>query len=123
VRSAVFLMLCVMVAGCAERMPPAPAATNAKRASFEIVARDNRCTPEVLAADREGRTVLITLQVVSVGKAHWFLIPELNVRRRVPAGMQVTIPFVAEYSGILKYACASSRWVGPFTKTGKLAIR
>ncbi|HTU03696.1 MAG TPA: hypothetical protein VMG58_17820, partial [Candidatus Sulfotelmatobacter sp.] len=115
---------CILAVGCAERMPPTPPSGDViKRETFEIVARDNRCTPEVLAADRGGRSVLITLQVTSVGKGHWFLIPDGDVRRWVPAGMQLTIPFVVEASVVVKYACASSRWITPFTHTGKLAVR
>ena len=117
------LTLCLVAAGCAERMPPTPPSTEIKRETFEIIARDNHCTPEVLAADRDGRSVLITLQVVSAGKGHWFLMPDAQIRRWIPAGMQLTIPFVAEHSAVAEYACASSRWITPFTHTGKLAIR
>ena len=116
-------LLFILAVGCAERMPVPPPSGDIKHQTFEIVARDNRCTPEVIAADRGGRSVLITLQVTSVGKTHWFLMPDANIRRRIPAGTQLTIPFIAEGSAVVPYACASSRWITPFTHTGKLAIR
>ena len=95
----------------------------AKRITFEVVAQDNRCEPSVLAADRGGRALVITLQVTSVGKDHTFLIPALNIRQKVAAQTMVSIPVVADRSGIYEYACAGLPWIGPFTSTGKLAIR
>jgi hypothetical protein len=35
----------------------------------------------------------------------------------------VAIPLLAERSGIYKYGCTSFPWLGPFTTTGKLAIK
>ncbi len=94
-----------------------------KHITFEIVAQGNRCQPSVLAADREGRSILITFQVSSVGKSHRFLIPDLNVRTTIPAGTQMAIPVVADRGGIFDYACTSSPWITPLTAKGKLAIK
>lgn len=116
----------VLAAGCgllAERTPKATAPNNVKQVTFEIVARNNRCEPAVLAADREGRALLINLKVNSVGKQHWFIVPDLGVRMRIPAGTEVTIPVVAEWSGIFEYGCTGLKWLGPFDFKGKLAIR
>jgi hypothetical protein len=117
----------VLMAGCgslfADKVPRASAPPDVKRVTFEIVARDNRCEPSVLAADRQGGALLITFQVTSVGKQHVFLIPDLNVRMTIPADSQVSIPLVAEFSGIFKYGCTGLAWLGPFDAKGKLAIK
>jgi hypothetical protein len=114
-------------AGCGllfkDHLPAGNAPADLKRISFEIVARGNRCEPAVLAADRAGRSVLLTFQVTSEGKAHVFQIPDLEVRRSVPAGTQIAIPVVADRSGIYAYACNSVPWISPLTVTGKLAIK
>jgi hypothetical protein len=88
----------MLLAACGrlERTPPATTAGEVKRVTFEVVARGNRCEPEVLAADREGRSVLLTFQVVSAEKSHLFLVPDLGVRREVPAGTRVDIPVLAD---------------------------
>jgi len=104
-------------------MFPALNPADAKRVVFEVVARGNRCEPSVMAVDREGRAVLVTFQVVSVGKEHVFLIPDLFVRRRIPADSRVDIQMLADRSGIYEYACNSQPWIGPFAATGKLAIK
>jgi len=123
-----FLALVTMVlfVGCAslfaDREPNATAPADVKRVTFEIVARDNRCEPSVLAADREGRAILITFQVTSVGKQHNFLIPDLNVRKTVPDGTMVSIPVLADRSGIHQYTCTGST-LGFFSAKGKLAIK
>ena len=119
------LALLVLLAGCARTAPapPPPVPADVKKVTFEVVARDNRCEPSVLALDREGRGILVAFQVTSVGKSHQFLIPGLKLRRAVPAGTRVEIPVFVERSGIYEYACAGSRWIGPFTATGKLAIK
>jgi hypothetical protein len=95
----------------------------AKKVTFEIVARDNRCEPSVLAADRSGRSLAITLQVTSVGKEHTFLIPALSIRQTVAAQTTVSIPVAGDRSGIYEYACTNLPWIGPLTPTGKLAIK
>ena len=125
-RAGILVLALVLAAGCgwlAERTPRASAPDDVKRITFEIVARNNRCEPAVLAADREGRAVLITFKVNSVGKQHWFIIPDLMVRKTIPAGTEVSIPVVAEWSGIFEYGCTGLRWLGPFDSKGKLAIR
>ncbi len=125
-RAGVLVGAVLLTAGCgltADRPLPGSMPANLKRITFEIVAKGNQCQPSVLAADREGRSVLITFQVTSVGKAHRFLIPGLDVRTTVPAGTQVAIPVVAERGGIYSYACTSSPWITPLTATGKLAIK
>jgi heme/copper-type cytochrome/quinol oxidase subunit 2 len=76
-----------------------------------------------MAVDREGRAVLLTFRVTSVGKEHVFLIPDLSVRRRIPADSQVDIQLLADRSGIYEYACTSRPWIGPFATTGKLAVK
>jgi hypothetical protein len=119
------LMLWLAV-GCgllAESAPRAAAPEDVKSVMFEIVARNNRCEPGVLAADRGGRSLLINFKVNSVGKQHWFIIPDLQVRMTIPAGEEVTIPVVAEWSGIFEYGCTGLRWLGPFDSKGKLAIK
>ncbi len=121
------LLAGLLAAGCArlfaDRTPGATAPADVKRVTFEIVARNDHCEPSVLAADREGRALLITFQVTSVGKQHVFQIPDLEIRRTVPAGTQVTVPLLADRSGIYQYGCTSVPWLGPLTATGKLAIK
>lgn len=117
----------LLLAGCqglfAERMPAAAAPEDVKRVTIEVVARDNRCEPSILAADREGRALLIIFKVISVGKQHAFLIPDLDVRVTVPAGAEVVIPVPAEKSGIYQYGCTGLKWLGPLDAKGKLAIK
>ena len=117
----------LLSAGCGrlfkDQLPGGNAPADLKRIRFDIVARGNRCEPTVLAADRAGRSVLITFQVTSEGKSHVFQIPDLEVRKTVPAGTQIAIPVVADRSGIYAYACNSVPWIGPLTATGKLAIK
>jgi len=120
-------MVLALAAGCgrlfAEKTPTATAPDDVKRVTFEIVARDNRCEPATLAADREGRALMIIFKVNSVAKQHVFLIPDLGVRKTVPAGTEVTIPVVAERSGIYEFGCTGLKWLGPFDSKGKLAIK
>ena len=106
-----------------ERTPVTATPADVKRVVFDVVARGNRCEPSVLAVDREGRAVMVTFQVISVGKEHVFLIPDLFVRRTIPADNRVDIQFLADRSGIHEYACNSQPWIGPFVTTGKLAIK
>jgi hypothetical protein len=120
-------MALLLASGCmhfySERVPVATAPEDIKRVTFEIVARDNRCEPAVLAADREGRAILITFKVTSVGREHAFLIPDLDVRKMIPAGTEVSIPVRVERSGIYEYGCTGLRWLGPLDFKGKLAIK
>ncbi len=123
------LLFCLLlpVQGCArmfgDRVPEQLIPAEAKKISFELVAQDNRCEPSVLAADRGGRALVITLQVTSVGKDHVFLVPDLDIRQTVPAQTTVSIPVVVARSGIFAFACTNLPWIGPFAATGKLAIR
>ncbi len=123
----VVLTLAILVGGCgrlfADRTPPAMSRSDIKRVTFEVVARNNQCEPSVLGVDRAGRAIEIVFQVTSVGKEHHFLIPDLGVRRSVRSDSTQEISLVAERSGIYEYACASNRWIGPLTSTGKLAIK
>ena len=126
-RAIVVLSAMLLTGGCGwllgDRTPPVLNPADAKRVVFEVVARGNRCEPAVMAVDREGRAVLVTFQVVSVVKEHVFLIPDLSVRRRIPADSRVDIQVLADRSGIYEYACNSQPWIGPFASTGKLAIK
>lgn len=106
-----------------DRLSDGNAPADLKRVTFEIVARDNRCEPPVLAADRAGRSLLVTFQVTSVGKPHVFQIPDLAIRMRIPADSQIAIPMIADRSGVYAYACNSVPWISPLTATGKLAIK
>ncbi len=121
------LVMMALLPGCAslfgDRVPSGNVPAGVKRVTFEVVARDSRCEPSVLAVDREGGAILITFQVTSVGKQHVFIISDLDVRMTVPEGMMVSIPVLAERSGIYDYACTGQRWIGLFTSKGKLAIK
>ena len=78
----------------------------------------------ILAADRDGRSLLVTFQVTSVGKPHVFQIPDLRIRKTIPADSQIAIPVIADRSGVYAYACNSVPWISPLmTSTGKLAIK
>jgi hypothetical protein len=117
----------LLTTGCsrlfADRMPDGVNPADVKRVTIEVVARSNQCEPSVMAVDRDGRAVMVTFQVTSVGKEHVFLIPSLSVRRTIPADSQVAIQLLADRSGIHEYACNSQPWIGPFATTGKLAIK
>jgi hypothetical protein len=117
----------LLAGGCgwlwSDRSPPVFKPAEVKQLTFEVVARGNQCEPNVMAVDRDGRAVLITFQVISVGKEHIFLIPDLSVRRRIPADSRLDIQVLADRSGIYEYACNSQPWIGPFAATGKLAIK
>lgn len=120
--------LAVLSFGCSrlfkDRLSDGNAPADLKRVTFEIVARDNRCEPAILAADRDGRSLLVTFQVTSVGKPHVFQIPDLGIRMTIPADNQIAIPVIADRSGIYAYACNSVPWISPLmTSTGKLAIK
>jgi heme/copper-type cytochrome/quinol oxidase subunit 2 len=117
----------LLAEGCArwfpEHTPVMVTPAEVKRYAFDVVARENRCEPSVLAVDREGRAVILTFQVASIGKEHYFLIPDLGVRVSVPAGTTATVQVLADRSGIYDLACNSQRWIGPFATEGKLAIK
>ncbi len=119
------VLVLITLAACARAQPTAPPAfpPEVKRVTFEVVARENHCEPGVLAADRDGRALVLDFRVTSVGKNHMFLIPSLNVRRSIPAGTRLDIPVLVEHSGIHEFACTAFGWIGPLTSTGKLAIK
>jgi hypothetical protein len=126
-RAMALAYLVLLVTACSrffgDQLPDALSPAEAKRVTVDVVARNNQCEPSVLAVDREGRAVMITFRVSSLGKEHFFLIPDLSVRQPVPADSQIDIQLLADRSGIYQYACNSQRWIGPFATTGKLAIR
>jgi hypothetical protein len=126
-RAIIGLGAMLLAGGCGwlfpNHTPPVLNPPDAKRVLFEVVARNNRCEPSVMAVDREGRAALITFQVSSVGKEHVFVIPGLFVRRRIPADTREDIQVLADRSGIYEYACNNQPWIGPFAATGKLAIK
>ena len=123
----ILISLLLPVGGCGTLFgntgPDQLAPAEAKKIAFEIVAQDNRCEPSVLAADRGGRALAITLHVTSVGKEHTFLIPALKIRQAVAAQTTASISVAADRSGIYEYACTNLPWIGPLTPTGKLAIK
>jgi hypothetical protein len=121
------LVVLALAAGCgrlfADRTPTPTAPADVHRVTFEIVARENRCEPSVLAADREGRALLIIFRVTSVATQHVFSIPDLDLRMTVPAGTEVSVPVLADRSGIYQYGCTGLAWLGPLDAKGKLAIK
>lgn len=120
-------LIAVLATGCGslfgERVPPSMTSQEVKRVTFQIVARGGRCEPAVLAADREGRGLLILFEVTSVGGDYYFLVSDIGIRKLVPAGTQVAIPYLADQSGIFDIACTSSRIMTPLTAKGRLAIK
>lgn len=121
------LLAALLATGCGrifgEYVPPSLTSTQVKQVSFQIIARDGRCEPAVLAADREGGPLLIVFEVTSVGGDSFFLVSDVGIRKLVPANTRVEIPYLADRSGIFEIACTSSRIMTPFTRTGKLAIK
>ena len=121
------LVAALLVTGCSrifgKHVPPSLTSTQVKQVSFQIIARGGRCEPAVLAADREGGALLILFEVTSVGGDYFFLVSDVGIRKLVPAGMRVEIPYLADRSGIFEIACTSSRIMTPFTRTKKLAIK
>lgn len=117
----------LVLGGCggflSERAPRASAPSDMRRIVFEIVAQNGRCEPSVLAADRDGRALLITFQVTGSDRPYYFVVPGADIRKEIPVNTRVEIPWIADRSGIHEYACTSNRWITPFTPTGKLAIK
>ncbi|PWB80607.1 MAG: hypothetical protein C3F08_03965 [Candidatus Methylomirabilota bacterium] len=122
-----FATTTVILTGCTmlfpEISPPAGIPTDAKRLSVAMVARDHRCEPSVIAIDREGRSALVQVTIRSEGARHIFSIPDLDVRRYIEPGQEITIEFLAERSGIFKFGCTRFPWISPLDHKGKLAIK
>ncbi|MDE2483868.1 MAG: cupredoxin domain-containing protein [candidate division NC10 bacterium] len=116
-----------VLTGCAtlfpEISPPAGIPAEAKRLSFTMIARDHRCEPSVIAVDREGRSALVQVTIRSEGVEHVFSIPDLEVRRYIEPGREVTVEFLAERSGIFEFGCTRFPWISPLDHKGKLAIK
>lgn len=108
-----------------EKAPPLRAGEGLKQANVRIVAKDYACDPSIIAIDRDGRALLVSLSVASVDKEHVFAIPDLDIRRTIPAGEETTIEFVANRSGIFEFGCSRfpALWMNPLEKRGKLAIK
>ena len=108
-----------------EKAPVLRAGEGLKEAKFRIVAKDYTCDPGVIAIDRDGRAIKVTFTVTSVGKEHIFAVPDLDIRRTIPADQESTIEFVADRSGIYEFGCSRfpALWMNPLEKRGKLAIK
>jgi len=126
-RIGLLFILMALAVSCArlfpERVPSVKAPSGIRQVSFEIIARDYACHPSVIAVDREGRSVLITLTFKSQGKRHVILIPAGGVRKHLEPGEKLTVEFVADRSGIYKFGCTRFPFLTPFSKKGKLAIK
>lgn len=122
-----FATTAMILTGCTmlfpEISPPAGIPTEAKRLSVMMIARDYRCEPSVIAVDREGRSALVQVTIRSDGARHIFSIPDLNVRRYIEPGQEITVEFLAERSGIFAFGCTRFPWISPFDHKGKLAIK
>jgi plastocyanin domain-containing protein len=108
-----------------EQAPSLRAGEGLKEAKIRIQAKDYACDPSVIALDRDGRALKVIFTVTSIGAEHVFLIPDLDIRRTIPAGQESTIEFVADRSGIFEFGCSRfpSLWMNPLEKRGKLAIK
>jgi cupredoxin-like protein len=119
----------LLAGGCGrvfqDQAPSTRAGEGLKDAKFRIVAKDFACDPKVIAIDRDGRAVRVILTVASVARDHTFLIPDLDIRRNVPAGEESVIEFVADRSGIYEFGCSRfpALWMNPLEPRGKLAIK
>ena len=108
-----------------ERAPSLRAGEGLKEARLRVEAKDYACDPSVIALDRDGRALKVVFTVASIGREHTFVIPDLDIRRTIPAGQESIIEFVADRSGIFEYGCSRfpSLWMNPLEKRGKLAIK
>ncbi len=119
----------LFIGGCGkvfpDQWPLLRAGERMKEATFRIVAKDYACDPSVIAIDREGRAVKVSLTVASADKETIFAIPDLYIRRTVPPGGEITIVFVADRSGIFEFGCSRfpALWMNPLEKRGRLAIQ
>jgi len=104
-----------------EIIEPEPIAVDTTPPSIELLAID----PKVIAIDRDGRAIKVVVTVAAVGKEHNFSIPDLYVRRTVPADQESIVEFVADRSGIFEYGCSRfpALWMNPLESRGKLAIK
>jgi len=120
-------VLMALAVSCArlfpERVPSVKAPSGIRQVSFEIIARNYACYPSVIAVDREGRSVLITLTFKSVGKRYVIVIPAGGVRKYLEPGEKLTVEFIADRSGIHKFGCTRFPLLTPLSKRGKLAIK
>jgi hypothetical protein len=123
-RWAVALAL-LLASGCTrlfpERIPAPRAPADAQRFAFDLVARNDRFVPEVIAVDREGRAVLVTLRVRAEGRPCAFTIWALGVRRYLKANETAALTVTAERSGIYAFGCTALGAV--FGIKGRLAIK
>lgn len=122
----------VLAAGCGkvfplfpEKVPAVRAGEGLQEVKLRVEAKDYACDPSVIALDRDGRALKVIFTVASIGREHTFVIPELQIRRTVPAGQEAVIEFVADRSGIYEFGCSRfpSLWLNPLEKRGKLAIK
>lgn len=117
----------MVLTGCAmlfpETVPPAGAPAEAKRLSFTMIARNYRCEPSIIAVDREGRSVLVTVTIRSDGARHVFSIPDLEIRRYLEPNQETTVEFLAERSGVFDFGCTRFPLITPLDHKGKLAIK
>lgn len=117
----------MVMTGCAtvfpEISPPAGIPVEAKRLSFTMIARNYRCEPSVIAVDREGRSALVKVAIRSDGARHVFSIPDLEIRRYLEPGQEITIEFLAERSGVFAFGCTRFPWISPLDHKGKLAVK
>ena len=119
------IAICVLAAGCArilpERAPAARAPAEATEFRFDLVAGSDRFEPEVIAVDREGRAVLVTLKVRAEGRACTFTIWDLGIRRYLKANEAAEVAVTAERSGIYEFGCSALGAV--YGIKGRLAIK
>ena len=119
------IVACLLATGCSrilpERAPAARVPADAKEFRFELVARGDRFEPEVIAVDREGRAVLVTLKVRAEGRACTFTIWNLGIRRYLKANETAEVAVTAERSGIYEFGCSAFGAV--YGIKGRLAIK
>lgn len=119
------IAICVLAAGCARLLPeraPAPQVpADAKQFRFDLVARNDRFEPEVIAVDREGRAVLVTLKVRAEGRACTFTIWDLGIRRYLQANQEAEVAVTAERSGVYEFGCSALGAL--YGIKGRLAIK
>ena len=114
------------VGGCSilltDRGGTAAAPESVPQLAYTLRAESGRCDKDLLVVRRQGRSVLVTLTVQSVGGRHIVLIPDLGIRRTVKEGTEETIQFLADRSGIYTYGCTPYPFLGPFAWKGKITV-